>query len=428
MPDIEDSKEECGCAHASAPLSRRGFLKRAAAVGAGAGLVSQGLATKYAFAGSDYSGDVLVVLSLRGGFDGVNAIVPTAEPNYQNLRPNVGIPQSTLIPLDNQFGMHPAMEPLLKYWRDGTFGVVHAVGMQTPTRSHFMAMAEMERAAPGTTLRSGWLDRTLGLRTAGSAYQGVQVGLNRPSIAFNGRTPELSFVSVDSFTLAQVDTAAERDLWRTALMGMNADAPALMSSPARTATRAVNTAAQLQRDGYIPRNGAAYPRTELGAAMKDVARLIKADVGLQVACVDFGDWDMHTQMGTVGSGFFRSHLDELAKSMAAFADDLGTALSRVNLVTLSEFGRRLKENGSGGTDHGHGQAVLMLGGGVRGGQVHGTWPGLNNDQLLDGDLAGTTDYRNVLAELLEKRCGAGQLSTIFPGISGDRVGAFKPRL
>jgi uncharacterized protein (DUF1501 family) len=159
--------------------------------------------------------------------------------------------------------------------------------------------------------------------------------------------------------------------------------------------------------------------------MEDVARLIKADVGLQVACVDFGEWDMHSGMGTVGSGWLRSHLSELAKTLDAFATDLGSTMSRVTLITLSEFGRRLKENGSGGTDHGHGQAVLMLGGGVRGGQVHGQWPGLAEEALVDGDLAGTTDYRNVLAELLEKRCGAGSMSEIFPGLTSDRVGAFK---
>jgi uncharacterized protein (DUF1501 family) len=396
-------------------------------VGAGLGLASEGLATRLAFAEGAYDGDVLVVLSLRGGIDGLNAIVPTAEPRYHSERPNIGIPQSKLIQLDSQFGMHPALGHLHKYWNNGSFGVIHAVGMQTPTRSHFAAMGEMERAAPGTSVRTGWLDRTLGLRAAGGAYRGVMVGANRPPASFSGGTPELSIYSVDSFTLAQVDNRAERSKWRTALSGMNEDAPAMLAAPARLAVQAVNTAAELQRNGYRPRDGATYPKTEVGLALKDVARLIKTDVGLQVACVDFGEWDMHSGMGTVGSGWLRSHLSELAKSLDAFATDLGPTMNRVTLITLSEFGRRLKENGSGGTDHGHGQAVLMMGGGVRGGQVHGQWPGLAESSLLDGDLAGTTDYRNVLAELLEKRCNAGSLSTVFPGISSDRVGAFKAR-
>ncbi|HEX5016276.1 MAG TPA: DUF1501 domain-containing protein [Actinomycetes bacterium] len=417
----------CTCHHEERELSRRSFLKRMGAVGAGVGLASEGLATRLAFAEGAYHGDVIVVLSLRGGIDGLNAIVPTTEPRYYSERPHIGIPQAKLIQLDNNFGMHPALDPLHKYWKNGTFGVIHAVGMQTPTRSHFAAMGEMERAAPGSSVRTGWLDRTLGLRASSGSYRGTMIGANRPPAAFSGATPELSIYSVDSFTLAQVDNRAERTRWRTALLGMNQDAPTALAAPAKLAVQAVNAAASLQRDGYRPREAASYPNTELGKAMKDVARLIKADVGLQVACVDFGEWDMHSGMGTVGSGWLRSHLSELARTLDAFATDLGTTMKRVTLVTLSEFGRRLKENGSGGTDHGHGQAIFLLGGGVRGGKVHGQWPGLGVNDLVDGDLAGTTDYRNVLAELLEKRCGAGSISTIFPGITSDRVGAFKAR-
>ena len=426
MTAEKTSHDTCGCDEQQS-LSRRSFLKRAAVAGAGLGLASEGLATRLAFASGAYSGDVVVVLSLRGGIDGLNAIVPTNEPRYHSQRPNIGIPESKLLPLDSMFGLHPALSPLHKYWKQGSFGVVHAVGMQSATRSHFAAMGEMERAAPGTSVRTGWLDRTLGLREAGGALQGVMLGANRPPSSFAGPNTELSIYSVDSFTLAQVHDRQERTKWRTALSGMNADGPRLLSAPAKLAVQAVNTAADLQRDGYRPRSTASYPRTELGTALKDVARLIKADVGLQIACVDFGEWDMHSGMGTVGSGWLRSHLSELAKSLDAFATDLGTGMNRVTLITLSEFGRRLKENGSGGTDHGHGQAVLMLGGGVKGGKVHGQWPGLDDADLLDGDLAGTTDYRTILAEVLEKRCGAGSMNTIFPGISADRVGAFKAR-
>lgn len=420
----------CGCDAAQADvhsMSRRSFLTGAAAVGAGAAVASQGLATKYAFAADQYDGDVVVVLSLRGGFDGLNAFVPTAEPRYRALRPTVAIPESKLIPLNSNFGMHPALEPLARHWRNGSFGIVHAVGMANPTRSHFAAMGELERAAPGTSIRSGWLDRMLGLRSAGSAYRGVQLGANRPPVSFGGPTAELSFLSVDSFTLSKAPTAKDRKKWRTALMGMNSDAPPLMAAPARMATRAVNTAANLQQDNYRTKAGAAYPRTELGDAMKDVAHLVKAKVGLQVACVDFGDWDMHSGMGSVGSGWLRGHLSQLAKTLDAFATDLGPAMNRVTVITLSEFGRRVKENGSGGTDHGHGQAIMMLGGGVRGGRIHGQWPGLAEENLVDGDLAGTTDYRNVLAELLEKRCGAGALDTVFPGLTPERLGVFRSR-
>ncbi|MDH5279352.1 MAG: DUF1501 domain-containing protein, partial [Actinomycetota bacterium] len=156
-------------------------------------------------------------------------------------------------------------------------------------------------------------------------------------------------------------------------------------------------------------------------------RLVKADVGLQVAAVDYGDWDMHADMGSVDEGWMRDHLRELSRSIAAFGTDLGAHLADVTLVTLTEFGRRVEENGSGGVEHGHGQAVLMLGGGVKGGQVHGRWPGLADGDLFEGDLAGTTDYRQLLAEVLEKRCGASGLSTVFPGLGPDRVDVVRTR-
>jgi uncharacterized protein (DUF1501 family) len=408
-------------------MGRRSFLKRVAGTTALAGLTAQGLTTRLSFAAQPYDGDVLVILSLRGGFDGINAIVPYAEPRYLALRPTTGIPTGALKKLDVTFGLHPALLPLKPFWDAGTFGVVHAVGMSNPTRSHFQAMAEMERAAPGTSLRSGWLDRTLGLRNPGTSYRGMQVGANIPAASFMGETPELSMLSVDSFTLAGVNKAADRARWRKALAGMNGDAPKLMATPAHTALSALGTAAQLQRDGYTPRPAANYPNTELGKALRDVARLVKSKTGLQVACVDYGDWDMHAGMGNVDQGWLHDHLTELGRAMAAFAIDLGTRMDNVTLLTLSEFGRRVKENGSGGTDHGHGQAVLLLGGGVRGGKVHGQWPGLADAELIDGDLAGTTDYRSVLAEALEKRCGAGGLSQVFPSLPSKRVGAFKTR-
>jgi uncharacterized protein (DUF1501 family) len=187
------------------------------------------------------------------------------------------------------------------------------------------------------------------------------------------------------------------------------------------------TARALQEAGYTPANGARYPDTELGHALSDIARLIKANVGLQVAAVDYGDWDMHAGMGDTDSGWMHDHLTELSSALAAFSTDLGSAMNDVTLVTLTEFGRRVEENGSGGTDHGYGQVVFLLGGGVRGGVVHGTWPTLAPDALLDGDLHATTDYRSILAEVLEKRCGAGAVNAVLPGAPADRLGALDPR-
>lgn len=420
------SHATCDCQQ-DKDITRRSFFKRSAGVGALAGLASSGLATRMSFAAEPYSGDVLVVLSLRGGFDGLNAFVPTFEPKYLQVRPNIGIPQGALIQLDGSFGMHPALQPLKSLWDDGTFGIVHAVGMSNPTRSHFEAMEEMERAAPGTSIRTGWLDRTLGLRETTTAFQAVQMGSGLPASAFLGNAPELAMWSVDSFDLSGAWDNTERARWRKALTTLHSGAPKAIGAPATTALGALATANQMQDADYTPDPAADYPPTGLGRALRDVARVIKADVGLQVAAVDFGDWDMHVDLGTSDSGWLYDKLDELARSLVAFDTDLGPGMNNVTLVTMTEFGRSLVENGSGGVDHGHGQAVMMLGGGVNGGQVFGNWPGLANEALVDGDLAGTTDYRQILAEILEKRCGTSGTSTVFPDAPSERLGVVRAR-
>ena len=447
--------EPCSCGHSGAVsegstrqaqgFSRRSFLRRAAATGALAGAAAvggQSLATRYAFAATpvDYTGDVLVVISLRGGFDGLSAVVPygdldaQSQPYYYQLRPDIGIPQNALLPLDATFGLHPAMQSLKPYWDAGQFGAVHPVGQVDPTRSHFEAMAEMERAAPGTSTRTGWLDRTLGLRTTelhtvGTAFRGVQLGSGMASSAFLGPNPELAMYSIDNFDLNGAWNATERQRWQKALRSLHSGAPLAIGSPAVTTLDALTTAATLQDAGYTPENGAAYPDTDLGKALTDVARLIKSPTptGLQVACVDYGDWDMHVEMGTVDTGWMHDHLTELSDAMAAFATDLGPKLDGVTVLTLTEFGRRVEQNDSHGVEHGHGQVVLMLGGGVNGGKVHGSWPTLAPDALVDGDLAGTTDYRVILAEALEKRCDTSGLSSVFPGLGSSRLGAFKQK-
>jgi uncharacterized protein (DUF1501 family) len=420
----------CGCPDYERGMNRRSFLKRAGLAGLVAGIAHETAFSQLAFSAVPFTGDVLVVLSLRGGFDGLQAIVPTADPDYLDWRPNVGIPQSALLNLgDPTFAMHPAMGSLLPFWQDQTFGVVHAVGMESPNRSHFSAMEEMERAAPGSSLRTGWIDRLLGTRLAASEFQGVQMGSSMASSAFLGSgSSELAMWSIDSFGLNGAWDDAELARWNTALAGLNDGAPEVLRTPALGALGALNVAAQLQATGYIPANGAAYPDTDLGHALTDVARLIKAGVGLQVAAVDYGDWDMHADMGDVDGGWLVDHLTELSGSLAAFATDLGTVgMSSVTLVSLTEFGRRVEENGSGGTDHGHGQVVLLMGEGVKGGQVHGDWPSLAPGDLVDGDLAATTDYRSILAEVLEKRCdaSAADVTGVFPGLGSSRPDVFQ---
>ena len=344
--------KDCGCP-AGPELSRRSFLKAAGVAGLVAGMASEGMFTRMAFADTPYDGDVLVVLSLRGGFDSLQAIVPTGDPDYVNWRPNIAIPQGQLLPLSGIFGMHPAMAPLKPFYDAGTFGVINAVGMAEPNRSHFSAMEEMERAAPGSHLRTGWLDRVLGLRDVGTAFQATQLGSNTASSAFIGPSQELAMWAVDDFNLSGAWDATELARWNTALGNLHTDAPEMLASPAVTALNALGTAASLKAAGYTPANGAVYPDTGLADALKDVARLIKAGVGLQVAAVDYGDWDMHVDQGSVDTGWMHDHLTELSQALAAFGTDLGTGMANVTLVTLTEFGRRVEENGSGAVSYTH---------------------------------------------------------------------------
>ena len=411
---------ERGCAEQTS-LSRRGLLGRTLATGALAGLAGAGLSTRMAFADAAYAGDTLIVLSLRGGFDGLSAIAPIGDPDYYRARPNLALPKSQVIAGDGMFGLHPALAPLLPMWKGGDLAAVHAMGQPDPTRSHFAAMEVMEAAAAGTSIRTGWLDRMLGGTGATGPLAGVSTGNAMPARLFAGPAPAVSMDTLDAFTLA--GDSARRPM-AAALRKMYADAPALLAGPAKAADAAMTATGRVRAAAYTPANGATYPVTELGAALRDVARLIKARSGLVTAAVDCGDWDMHEGLGTAVKGQrMYDNLTELATALAAFAADLGPAgMANVTLVTISEFGRRVQENASRGTDHGHGNAMLLMGGGVRGGKVYGTWPGLSAGALVNGDLAAITDYRSVIGEILQKRCGFGALDAVFPGITPSSFG------
>jgi uncharacterized protein (DUF1501 family) len=378
-----------------------------------------------AYADGAYTGDVLVVLSLRGGFDGLSAIVPAADPSYYAARPSIAVPQSRLISLNTTFGMHPAMAPLKPLWDAGTFGVVHAVGQADPTRSHFDAMDQMERAAPGSALRTGWINRMVGLTGSGSTFAASSLSTSIAPSSFLGPAPSVTLGSIDRFALDGSGDNRDRARWSTALRKMYQGTHQSIHGPAIATLDAMGTTSQMKQQGYRPANGAQYPNnSQVGDGLRDVARLIKAGVGLRVAALDMGDWDMHVDLGKSDNGWMHDQLTELSQALAAFATDIGPGMPGVNLVTLSEFGRRVEENGSGGVDHGHGNAVLMLGGGINGGQVLGRWPSVAPSVLDDGDLAGANDYRMILAELLEKRSGLNG-SKVFPGLSNARLGVAK---
>ncbi len=403
--------KDCGC-------TRRTLLG-----GALAGLTAGALLdTRLAFAAdAGYRGDVLVLLSLRGGFDGLSAVVPAGDPAYYRARPDIAVPKDRLLGGDRQFGLHPALAPLLPFWTAGTLGAVHAAGQPAPNRSHFAAMEELERAAPGTSIRTGWLDRMLGGLGAEDPFSGVSVGGARPARVLAGPAPHVGLGSVDGFVLN--GEAADRPVAAT-MAALYEDAPEALAETTGRTLGALGTTRRLQAAGYTPANGANYPDTELGRALRDVARLVKANVGLIGATVDSGDWDMHENLGAAVQGRkMYDNLAALAAALAAFATDLGPAgLGRVTLVTISEFGRRVAQNGSGGLDHGYGNAMFLLGGNVRGGRVHGAWPGLAPAKLVDGDLAVTTDYRAVIGEILRTRCEVSDLGSVFPGVAPSRLG------
>ena len=430
-PGAPSTRRGCGCPEydrSGGAVGRRGVLAGLAGLGAGAVSVALGgsadAATSLTFGDPGYAGDTLVVLSLRGGFDGLSAVVPVTEQRYYDLRPTIAVPVSRTTALDSRFGLHPALAPLLPLYRAGSLAFVHALGLPDPTRSHFQDMAELERAAPGSSLRTGWLDRMVGATTTPGIFAGTSLGTSTPPPAFAGPSRELALRSVDGFELYGAWNQTETERWTAALTALHAGAPTQTAVPAQVALQALGTVTGLKAAGYTPAGGAAYPEGRLGDSLRDTARLVKAGVGLRAVTVDVGDWDMHAGLGRSDRGWMFDHLTELAAALAAFATDLGPSLDRVTLVTLSEFGRRVKENGSGGVDHGHGNVSMVLGGKVNGGAVYGSWPGLADDRLVAGDLAATTDYRSLLGEIIEKRCGL-VASTVLPGLPTARLGVVR---
>ena len=400
--------------------SRRGLLKGAGVLGL-AGLVGAKLPTSLAYA-AGYTGDVLVVLSMRGGQDSLSVVPPVGDANYATLRPTIGIPSSLALPLGGVFGLHPALAAIKPLYDGGKLAVVHALSQPNPTRSHFEAQAELEKAAPGSSLTTGWLDRVLGVRGGGTSFQAVQMGSSMLPDSLMGPAPSLAMTGVDDFELSV--WSGYQTPFVNALSALYSGVAAPVAEQVTATLGALSTTAAMKTTGYTPANGATYPSSPLGDALQDTARLIKVGAGLQVATIDYGNWDMHVNLGRPGdvNGWMHGQLLDVGGCLAAFARDLGTGLNNVTLVTLTEFGRRAAENGSGGVDHGHGQASLVLGGGVKGGQVYGTWPGLAPAALDQGDLAGANDYRNLLGEILVKRCGMGSLSTVFPGLSYAPMG------
>jgi uncharacterized protein (DUF1501 family) len=425
--------------------TRRDLLKGAMATTLGAYLGASAL-SEVSFGAEptkEKSGDtnedipVLVTVFLRGGMDGLSLVVPHGEDTYYTLRPTLALAKPgdnrtgkdfRALDLDGFFGLHPAMSPLYPAYQEGTLAAVHAIGSGDTTRSHFEAMATMERGArdnmsDGT---GGWLARHLRATPAQSASPLRAVALTSmlPDI-LRGATgaPALSSLSEYRLNTPPAFDAKQVEVTLAELYKGN-DA---VSVAGRETMTAINALRRVSPDTYQPASGAKYPDSELGRGLKQTACLIKARVGLEVACLDRGGWDTHVGQGTT-SGYLALQFKDVAQSLAAFMTDLGkTEQKRVTVVVMTEFGRRASENSGLGTDHGRASSWLLMGGGIRGNRVYGTWPGLKPEQLEEpGDVRVTTDYRVVLAEVLAKRrnrtgnAGPNALAPVFPDVTPDK--------
>jgi uncharacterized protein (DUF1501 family) len=374
-------------------MNRRTFLK-SSGLALVAGPLLPTVFVRMADAATTKGRKVLVAVFQRGAVDGLNVVVPYGEKAYYDARPSIAIPKSEVIDLDGFFGVHPSLAPLVPSFKDRSAAFVHAVGSPDATRSHFDAQDFMESGTPGVKITDdGFLSRALAGRKA-SPLRAVALAQTMPRI-LSGKA----------------DAVAMPDIAKFGVRGDVSDAFQSMYKDAYEATRVLKSAdpAKLQ-----PENGAVYPQGPLGNSLKQIAQLIKANVGLEIAFTDVGGWDTHAGEGGA-QGQLANNLRNFAGAIAAFTRDLGSRMGDVVLVTMSEFGRTVRENGNRGTDHGHGNVMLVLGGGVRGGKVYGEWRGLTPAQLFEGrDLAVTTDFRDVFGELLVKQLGVQSLKDVFP--------------
>jgi uncharacterized protein (DUF1501 family) len=363
--------------------------------------------------------DALVVVTLSGGLDGLSMIPPIGDDHYPRARPTLAVPGSVAHRVSDTFGLHPALAPLLPLWEAGRLAAVQAVGQAAATRSHEDAVAALDHAAPVSTagVPTGWVDRVAGVAPGAGTYTVMQVGNPLLPGSMAGPHENVALSTLDAASIAVSETIVPVRGWQDALAAFGAGPAGDLLVPALTAAAqlgALGPAASAAESGY--------PATPLGQGLRDVARLVKANLGVRVVSLEDTGWDLHAGLGTPQAGPMAAKLGGLARALLAFATDLGPDLERVVLVTVSEFGRRVAENGSGGADHGRGSAMLVLGGAVKGGKVYGRWPGLDDGALDDGALAVTTDYRSVLGEILAKRCGVSETKTVFPAFTPAPLG------
>ena len=406
---------ECCEEYAALSTSRRNLLRGALVAGTTTVIGDAVMGTASAAAGRKARG-VLVVLSLRGAADGMSLVVPHGDPVYYEARPRIAVPKDQLIAADAFFGMHPALAPLLPLWSSGKLGWVHASGLPAPNRSHFSAMEELEDAAPGSSTRTGWLNRLIGLPDGdGSPLQAMNIGTGVPPAALAGPAPYMNASRVEDIRLAGAKD--RHDKRRKALDTLWGKQRTPLGDATRRAFSVVQTFERINRGPNKTPSGN-YPKGDLGKAFANAARIVRGDVGVEVITIDYGKWDMHSGLGDLKWGQMLENATEMSQAIAAFFTDLGALGDQVTLVALSEFGRRVQENINMGLDHGYGNVMMVAGAGVKGG-YYAKWPGLTNE--LDSDLLVTTDYRSVLSEVVAGRFGVSTAS-VFPGFVREPIG------
>ncbi len=394
----------------TAGLSRRGFLAGTAALVGAGGRVQVAL-------GAQGGGHTVVLVELDGGLDGLSAVVPAGDRAYYDRRPRTAVPDDRVLPLDGRFGLHPALGALHALWQQGMLAVVPAVGSPGGTRSHFTEQSLLARCVPlGSGEPTGWLARHLHSRPA-ATLRGVAMSA-APSPMLAGDELSLSIADLRG-AAPRVADGPERSKVETALRGAYTDG-STWSSASAVGAEALRLLRDTDADSLAPRAGS-YGEDVWSLHLRQVAQLLHAGIPVEAAVVRLEGWDTHFAMGAWNDGRLTTLLRSLGTALGAFAADVSDLLDRMTIVVVSEFGRRLAENASGGTDHGHGGIALVLGGGILGG-VHGPWPGLADAALDQGDVAAATDVRSVFATVVARRLGNPDLGAVFPGWSGPLLG------
>jgi len=404
-------------------VSRRGFMKNGALALVGTSVIpaflTRSVLAEVTTAAANHK--KLVVLFQRGACDGLNVVVPYAEKNYYSMRPTIAIKPEQVLDLNGFFGLHPSMAAMKPLYDQGHLAIVHAAGSTDTTRSHFDAQDYMESGTPGLkSTPDGWLNRALvneKVEGKQSAFRAVALGTQVPR-TLQGKLPAIAIANLADFSVGgRGPTTSPISNAFQAMYDESSDA--VLHGTGEETFEAVKMLKAADPAKYQPAAGIVYPNSPFGNSMKQIAQLMKANLGVEAAFSDIGGWDTHQNQGNV-NGQLANRLKEFSDSIGAFWNDMGDDAENITLVTMSEFGRTARQNGTGGTDHGHANVMFVLGGAVKGGKIYGKWPGLSDGQLNEGrDLTVTTDFRNVLGEAAFKTLGSRNMDVVFPGAKVD---------